>query len=63
VDTWDYKPELAKRDGQELQGFDKFTGFFSNAVGGLMKSPFEFKQYGQCGKHVSSIFPNIFVFE
>ena len=57
VDTWDYKPELAKRDGQELKGFDKFTGFFSNAVGGLMKSPFEFKQYGQCGKHVSSIFP------
>ena len=20
VDTWDYKPELAKRDGQELDG-------------------------------------------
>ena len=59
VDTWDYKPELAKRDGQELKGFDKFTGFFSNAVGGLMKSPFEFKQYGQCGKHVSSIFPHL----
>ena len=55
VDTWDYKPELARRDGQALEGFDKFTGFFSNAVGGLMKSPFEFKQHGQCGKHVSSI--------
>ncbi|MBI3882472.1 MAG: DUF1501 domain-containing protein [Verrucomicrobia bacterium] len=57
VDTWDYKPELAKRDGKELEGFDKFTGFFSNAVGGLMKSPFEFRQHGQCGKHVSEIFP------
>jgi hypothetical protein len=22
VDTWDYKPELAKRDGVELDGFD-----------------------------------------
>jgi len=22
VDTWDYKPELMKRDGQELKGFD-----------------------------------------
>src|ERR1700722_637020 len=53
VDTWDYKPELEKRDGQDLPGFDKFTGFFSNAVGGLMKSPFKFAQHGQCGKWVS----------
>ena len=59
VHTWDYKPELARRDGLALEGFDKFTGFFSNAVGGLMKSPFEFKQHGQCGKHVSSIFPHL----
>jgi hypothetical protein len=59
VDTWDYKPQLAKRDGQELPGFDKNTGFFANAVGGLMKSPFEFKQHGQCGKYVSSLFPHL----
>jgi hypothetical protein len=59
VDTWDYKPELEKRDGQELAGFDRFTGFFANAVGGLMKSPFKFKQHGQCGKWVSEIFPNL----
>src|SRR3954471_16697411 len=39
VDTWDYKPELAKRDGQELPGFDKNTGFFTDQVGPLMKSP------------------------
>src|SRR5262245_23152922 len=25
VDTWDYKPELVKRHGQELKGFDKTT--------------------------------------
>lgn len=59
VDTWDYKPELVKRDGQELPGFDRFTGFFANAVGPLMKSPFQFQQHGQCGKRVSEIFPNI----
>jgi len=59
VDTWDYKPALAKRDGQTLEGFDRFTGFFANSVGGLMKSPFEFKQHGQCGKHISSIFPRL----
>ena len=59
VDTWDYKPALAKRDGQTLEGFDRFTGFFANSVGGLMKSPFEFQQHGQCGKHISSIFPRL----
>ncbi len=59
VDTWDYKPELEKRDGQTLEGFDRFTGFFANAVGGLMKSPFRFQQHGQCGKWVSEIFPHL----
>ena len=59
VDTWDYKPELEKVDGQELEGFDKQTGFFSNSVGPLMKSPFEFTPRGQCGKMVSSIFPKL----
>lgn len=59
VDTWDYKPELERRDGQELAGFDRFTGFFAGAVGPLMKSPFKFRQHGQCGKWVSDIFPNL----
>ncbi|MGD1979998.1 MAG: DUF1501 domain-containing protein [Akkermansiaceae bacterium] len=59
VDTWDYKPELEKMDGKELKGFDKNTGFFANAVGPLMKSPFEFTPRGQCGKMVSSIFPKL----
>lgn len=59
VDTWDYKPELAKRDGQKLDDFDKFTGFFSGAVGPLMKSPFPFARHGECGKWVSGIFPHM----
>ncbi len=59
VDTWDYKPELAKRDGQELVAFDKNTGFFANAVGPLMASPFKFARYGQSGKWVSDLFPNL----
>ena len=59
VDTWDYKPELEKRDGKELDGFDKNTGFFPGNVGPLMKSPFTFKQYGQSGAWASDIFPNI----
>src|SRR5262245_24850752 len=49
VDTWDYKPELVRRDGKELEGFDKKTGFFTEAVGPLMKSPFQWAQHGQSG--------------
>ena len=59
VDTWDYKPELTKRDGQKLEGFDATTGFFENAVGPLMKSPFQFRQHGQSGAWASSLFPNL----
>src|SRR6201999_2442008 len=59
VDTWDYKPELEKRDGKELQGFDKNTGFFTDQVGPLMKSPFKFAQHGQSGAWVSEIFPGL----
>jgi Protein of unknown function (DUF1501) len=59
VDTWDYKPELARRDGRELEGFDKNTGFFTGNVGPLMKSPFEWAQYGDSGSWVSSLFPHL----
>lgn len=59
VDTWDYKPALEKYDGKELEGFDNTTGFFQNAVGPLMKSPWEFKQHGQSGMWASSLFPHL----
>jgi hypothetical protein len=59
VDTWDHKPELEKRDGQELAGFDKNTGFFTDQVGPLMKSPFKFARHGQSGAWVSEIFPKM----
>ncbi len=59
VDTWDYKPELQRRDGQEIPNFDRNTGFFRDQVGPIMKSPFRFARHGQCGKYVSEIFPNL----
>ena len=59
VDTWDYKPELEKRHGQELEGFDKDTGFFTDQVGPIMKSPFKFARHGGSGTWASEIFPNI----
>lgn len=59
VDTWDYKPELIKRDGVELKGFNNQTGFFADQVGPLMKSPFKWSQQGQAGTWVPSIFPQL----
>ena len=55
MDTWDYKPALAKLDGQKLGSKTKIEGA-TGMQGALMKSPFEFKQHGQCGKWVSSVF-------
>src|SRR5262249_9364701 len=58
MDTFDYKPELAKRHGQK---FDPGGGAKVEAVtsvpGNVMKSPFEFAQHGGCGRWVSFGFP------
>jgi hypothetical protein len=63
VDTFDYKPSLEKWQGKSLKDFDSSfkdtTGFFRNQVGGLMPSPFKFQRHGECGKHVSSLFPKL----
>ena len=59
VDTFDYKPGLAKMDGKKLEGFDSKTGFFQDAVGPLMKSPFVWKQHGKSGTWISDLFPNL----
>ncbi|MCD6049987.1 MAG: hypothetical protein K0Q55_1390 [Verrucomicrobia bacterium] len=56
MDTFDYKPALAKHHGQMLGPKEKPEGF-TGAVGAVMKSPFEFKQHGQSGRWVSSVFP------
>ena len=63
VDTWDYKPALAKWSGKSIKEFDRSfkntTGFFKDSIGGLMPSPFKFTPRGQCGKMVSEIFPHL----
>jgi hypothetical protein len=56
MDTFDYKPELIRLHGQMLGPKEKPEGFTAE-VGAVMKSPFEFKQYGQSGRWVSSVFP------
>jgi len=57
VDTWDYKAELQKRDGQTLPEFDQSTGFFAGLAGPIMKSPFRFRQFGESATWASELFP------
>jgi len=58
IDLFDPKPELTRCDGQKLSGKGSISTF-SGKVGPLMKSPFAFAQYGQCGHPVSELYPNI----
>src|SRR5436309_1284387 len=55
VDTFDYKPELQKRDGQKLAGADPKTGFFTTS-GKCLKSPFKWAQHGKSGSWISDVF-------
>lgn len=58
VDTWDYKPELQTRHGQDLAGSDPKTGFFTTS-GKCLKSPFKWAQHGESGSWVPEIFPHL----
>ena len=56
VDTFDPKPALTKFDGHPMPGPKIRT---DRASGTLMRSPWEFRRYGQSGLEVSDIFPEI----
>lgn len=60
VDTFDYKPELFINDSKEID----FTGVRFNTFGKeskrrLLKPMWDFQQYGECGQHVSELFPHM----
>jgi hypothetical protein len=57
VDTFDYKPLLARDHGKPLP-FAK-PRVFSAPTGNLLKSPFQFQQHGESGAWVSEIFPHV----
>src|ERR1700733_13152613 len=56
IDAFDPKPMLAKYDGQPMPGGSIST---ERRTGELMKSPFEFKKYGQCGMDISELWPHL----
>jgi len=61
VDTFDYKPLLEARNGQ-METFDdarvlaKTKEIVQHRV---FQSPWKFQPYGECGQHVSELFPHI----
>ena len=59
VDSFDPKPRLDREHGENP--YDKFkvddTQF--NNIGKILKSPWSFKQHGECGMPVSELFPHI----
>src|SRR5437899_4959205 len=62
VDTFDPKPALAKFDNTVMdwskeKNTDQPNLFAKPRL--ILKSPFEFKKYGQCGMDVSDLFPNL----
>jgi hypothetical protein len=58
VDTFDYKPELIKRHGRKFDPGGKVE-LFQSVPGDCMKSPWSWKQHGNCGKYVSSLVPHL----
>ncbi|WP_339712770.1 DUF1501 domain-containing protein [Cyclobacterium amurskyense] len=63
IETFDYKPSLEKWHGKEIppsvQGTQRNSGMVADqSTFPLVKSIYDFKQYGQSGAWVSEIFPH-----
>ena len=58
IDTFDYKPTMYGRDNQTIQVKTFGRGGHRN-IGRIVEPRWKFKQYGQCGKWVSDLFPNV----
>ncbi len=57
LETYDYKPELIRRDGMPLQGGPAVT--FQGPAGNLARPQYAFRPRGQCGKMVSDMIPHL----
>jgi hypothetical protein len=62
IDTFDYKPRLAKEDGKK-HPFDDARMVANTGARGtdqrVFASPWKFAQYGECGQWVSELFPEM----
>ena len=58
MDTFDYKPKLYPLDGKTIEVKTFGRGGKKNE-GRVVGPKWDFHQHGQCGKHVSTLFPNV----
>lgn len=58
IDTFDYKPELAKWEGKAFEPGGKVE-LFESIPGKMQPSYWPFQQHGECGRWVSSLFPHL----
>jgi len=58
IDTFDWKPELAKHDGKTIP-IKTFGRSGKRNEGRVVGPQFKFKQYGKSGGWVSELFPNL----
>ncbi len=57
-DTFDYKPELIKRDGQKFEPGGAVE-LFQSSPGTVMKSPWDWTQHGESGRWISGLLPQL----
>ena len=57
LETYDYKPELTRRDGLSFDGAPAVT--FQGPSGNLAKPQYKFRPRGECGKMVSEMIPHL----
>lgn len=57
-DTFDYKPALIQKNGQKFDPGGKVE-LFQSEPGAVMRSPWRFRQYGECGRWISDLVPHL----
>ncbi len=58
IDTFDYKPNMVGMDGKTVEVKTFGRGGHRNQ-GRIVEPRWQFSQHGQCGKWVSTLFPNV----
>ncbi|MFO0889237.1 MAG: DUF1501 domain-containing protein [Isosphaeraceae bacterium] len=62
IDSFDHKPRLAREDGKMMPFVDSRL-LANTGMGGstqrVMRSPWRFRQHGECGRWASELFPEI----
>jgi len=58
VDTWDHKPELARRNGTPFDPGGQLQ-FFASKPGNCQGSHWAFQKHGACGRPMSALFPRL----